>query len=741
MAVTGIALAAAAALCVARTGAGITEAVGWARSPIPLGRPPAPPPSRIVTDRWGIPLREFRNDASATCVPVPLDHVSPWMILATLAAEDRRFYTHAGLDPAAIARAVLQDARSGRLVSGASTLTQQLVRDLSPRPRSVWGKVAEMWRATRLERGATKHEILEAYLNRAGYGGTVRGVEAGARRWFGIAAADLTLAQAAFLAGIPKSPTRYDPKRHPDRARARGARILDRIAALGWTDAATLRRARAERVMVAPPAAPFAAPQFVLEAARGAIGPVLRTTLDAELQARLEEILRAHVKSLADHQVTSGALVALDNRTGDVLAWIGSAEFGDDRAGGQVDGVTALRQPGSALKPFLYALAIDRGLRASDLVADVPTWLPGGHTPRNYDESFHGPVRAREALACSYNIPAIRLVRRYGVESFHVTLRHLGFGSLDKPASHYGMGLALGAGEVRLLEIADAYATLARLGMRRPPRLRADEPPARGDDTPVLDPGAAWIVLDILGDNAARAAAFGLNSPLHLPFRLAAKTGTTKDYRDNWAAGATRDWTVAVWVGNMDGKPMRQVSGITGAAPVLRDAALAMQARYGAADIERPAGLIRAKVCPVSGAAATQACRDALEEWFTAAHPPVEACAVVHGPGQFDAALRGALANPRTERVMPGPRIEFPRAGDVFRVDPATPADAQAILLKGGQLPGGGACRWEVDGARLASTGPEAFWPLVPGQHVATLIVTADGREESAPPVRFLVSP
>lgn len=672
-------------------------------------------------DRSGVLLRVDSPPRAS------LETVSPWAVLATLAAEDRRFYEHPGVDWRAVSRSLWRNA-SGAPVSGASTLTQQLARALRPRPRTLAGKAAEALQALALERRLGKREILEAYLDEVEYGPRLKGLEAASRGLFGVPARDLTLAQAALLAGLPQAPTRYDPRKGLTRARARQRRVLARLAAWGWIDEPTRARALAERLELAPAAPPFGVPQLI-EAAR-ALSPSESVTLavDAELQTELQALMRAHLARLRQNEVGNAALVALDNATGEVLAYAGSADYDDQARAGRVDGAAALRQPGSALKPFLYGLALSRGLRLSDLLEDEPVMFPGGFAPRNYDETFHGKVPARQALACSYNVPAARLAERVGADALLGALHAFGFASLDLPASYYGLGLSLGNGEVTLLELAAAYSALARGGVWLAPRLTlAGAGERRPAARRALDRESAYLVTDALSDNAARAPAFGFNSPLHLPFPFAAKTGTTKDYRDNWAAGYTPEWTIAVWVGNFDGAPMRRVSGITGAAPLLRDAALAVARRRPPSAFSVPVGIRRVRVCPVSGRVAGAFCPAAVEEAFEVRRPPAEGCPEHEHPELRASKTSGA--------------IEFPRAGDVFKLDPGSPREAQRLLLKAASSGGERGWRWRVDGRELDEQESQAWWQLQPGPHSVTVERRLDGRLHRAAPVPFLVLP
>ncbi|PIU20175.1 MAG: penicillin-binding protein 1C, partial [Elusimicrobia bacterium CG08_land_8_20_14_0_20_59_10] len=431
---------------------------------LPAAAAPDPGASTEITDRYGRALRSYLDGAAASaCAPVKLEAVSPWLVLATVATEDKRFFSHPGVDLRSVARAVWQNSRNGRAVSGASTITQQLARALEPRPRTFTGKLAEMFSALRLEAGRSKEEILEGYFNGVSYGALITGAEAASRAYFGLPAKDISLAQAALLAGIPKSPVNYDPYRRPAAAFGRQRLILRRMLDSGLLDEENYRLALSEKVSIKPRESAFSAPHFADQAAKRSGPGRVRTTLDLRVQESAAGALKNHLDALsARHHVTNGAVLVLENDTGSVLAWVGSNDFFDTAHSGQVDGVTALRQPGSALKPFLYALALSKGAKASDIIEDAPFSSPGGHAALNYDKAYHGKVRLREALACSYNIPAVRTAQKTGVSAFLAKLGDFGFASLDKPAAFYGEGLALGNGEVTLLELVNAYAALAR---------------------------------------------------------------------------------------------------------------------------------------------------------------------------------------------------------------------------------------------------------------------------------------
>lgn len=654
-----------------------------------------PEATMVITDRFGEPLRAYSGE-SGSCMPLKFSEISPWLPLATLAAEDKRFYSHFGVDLRAAARAFIQNWKSGRTISGASTITQQLVRSLEPRQPGLWGKILEMFSAVRIEVAHSKEEILESYFNRVPYGPMITGAGAAAAEYFGLPAANLSPAQAALLAGIPKSPVNYDPRRRPGAAFRRQRSVLRRMSELGLIDEETHRLALGEKITIKEKRGFFSAPHFAdMAAKRG----VKLTTLDSRVQEAAARALSGQLTTLKGrNHITNGAVLVLENATGGVLAWVGSNDFFDEINSGQVDGVTALRQPGSALKPFLYALALSNGARASDLLDDSPIYSPGAHSPTNYDRTYHGSVRLREALACSYNIPAIRVAQKVGVEALLSKLHDFGFDSLKRQSEFYGEGLALGNGEVTLLELGNAYATLARGGIWLPVRVG---PPEKAPARRAIGRGEAYIISDILSDNSARTPAFGASSAFNLPFALAAKTGTTKDYRDNWAVGYTPEWTIAVWVGNFNGKPMRRVSGITGAAPVLKEIALEMNKLYEPTRFRRPPGVRTAKVCPSSGLPVSPFCSSAIEELYLPGDTLAGQCHE-HDP------------HPEPEAPVAPVAVKFPKDGDVFKIDPHTPSASQAIFFEASSEV---EASWILDGKELTARGQSVSWPLSPGRH------------------------
>ena len=632
-------------------GATILTLVGtsiWVMAPLPRDlTTPSDSAGVRIEDRHGVLLRSTRAADGSRTRWVPLAEMDPDLLLAFIAVEDNRFWEHPGVDPVAVARAARDNLRRRRIVSGASTITMQLARLLRPGERGWASKAGEAFWALRLERHLTKQEILEQYLNRVQLGQAAIGVGAATSLYFGASASEISLGEAAMLAGLAHAPSRDNPLVSAKRASARRSVALTRMrraAAITGTEA---ERARAEPVVRPRMSAPFLAPHFTsrLLQENTASNVVLHTTLDASLQSELEAETRHAVEMLAGRQVHHAALVVLDNRSGDVLAWVGSPDFWAEEKG-QTDMVISPRQPGSALKPFLYALAFDRGMTAATVLPDVPrayATAGGQYQPRNYDRRFRGPVRIREALGSSYNVPAVEAAERVGTGALLRTLHLAGFESLSRDAEHYGLGLALGNGDVTLLELANGFRGLANGGVWRPYRWLSNGS-ARGnvgtpDDaqagTSAAGSGterrfasreASAIVLDILNDASARVPGFGLETPFEFPFPAAVKTGTSRHFTDNWAVATTGGFTVAVWVGNFGGQPMEGVSGVSGAGPLLHRAVMLTAQRHAPGTFGTPAqaGLVVADVCRLSGMRATAQC-PAISEWFIAGTEPREA--------------------------------------------------------------------------------------------------------------------
>ncbi len=589
-----------------------------------------------VLDRHGGLIRETPADHARRGRPLTLDAIGPRLVAATLVSEDADFYDHDGVDRTAMLRAAQQNLRHRRFVSGASTITQQLVKLLDsrgvPGDRDLALKLGEAARAQNLEEVLDKDSILVEYLNRLPYGHGLVGPEAAAQAMFGVASRDLSWAQAALLAVLPRAPSLLDPYTHLDRAQLRQRALLEALHAHGELDTDALARALAEPLELRAIVHPFFAPHFVamLQAERQlADDGVTQTTLDLRLQRDVEGLLDTHLTAIAERGGHNAAVIVVDNANGDVLAWVGSADPDGMEIDGHVDMVRSRRQPGSTLKPFVVAAALTKGHTPTELVADVPTEFVehGGHAyaPGNYHGGNVGPISLREALAASLNVPMVRLAADVGPETLLATLHSLGFASLDRGADHYGLSIALGTGEVELRELAAAYVALARGGEAIALRTVLDlEPvvPRR-----VLDAGVAAAVTDALSDPMARLRLLEGRSPFDIGFPLAVKTGTSSGYRDAWAVGYTRERTVAVWIGNADGTATHGLTGAGGAGPlfadVMRRTMLDVATRM---PLFASGSLERVEVCALSGARPTELCPDRVSRGFVPGNAPAQGC-------------------------------------------------------------------------------------------------------------------
>ncbi|MGA9520760.1 MAG: penicillin-binding protein 1C [Myxococcaceae bacterium] len=761
----------------------------WIAQPLPEGMLDYRPVSSVrILDRGGHLLRELRSRQDGRSTPIPGEEIPAHLRAAFIAAEDERFFSHPGVDPLAIARAAWSNLRAGRIVAGGSTMTQQLARVLVPRRRTLAGKVQEALWAMRLELHLTKEEILTQYLNRIPFGNGTFGIEAASQLYFARRTQFLSLGQAAVLAAIPRGPTAYDPYRRPARLEARRRWVLDRLVRTGAVSPEDASREKEAPLDLHAFSSTFRAPHLVEYVARNldawGLGEAtsIETTIDPELQASVEQAVAQEIRRLGEKNVGSAAAIAVDNRTGEVLAYVGSADFFDVEHEGQNDGVQMRRQPGSALKPFAYVEAFSSGMTPATVLADTEAQFAGRsgvYSPENYDRRTHGPIRAREALANSYNVPAVRVAEQLGPERLLRALRQAGFDSLDKGSEHYGLGLVLGDGEVSLWHAARAYAGLSRGGVLRPLRVvrRALRPD--GTELPVSDelvprrfaaevPVA--LVTDVLADNDARGRAFGLDSVLRLPFPVAAKTGTSKGYADNWTVGYTRERTVAVWAGNFDGSPMQGVSGISGAGPIFREVILHAMRGMAPAPLVPSKLLERARICPLSGERATEHCPAGMDEVFARGAAPSHSCAM-HAPIAReldpDLARRCAeLAGPRGAVTDFGPdyydwaraeglarepwlaalcrgrapeaeptgddalRFVLPASGAEYLLFPDLPLEDQTLPVRIRAAPGEGMLEVRLNGELLFSLEPP-FVGRVParkGQHRLTLHRPGDAR-------------
>ncbi|NRR29314.1 penicillin-binding protein 1C [Oxalobacteraceae bacterium] len=555
----------------------------------------------VLLDRNNVPIERLRLDMRQRMLEwIPLEAISPVLLRAVVVSEDQRFWRHPGVDPLGAASALIDNLRRSR-ARGASTITMQLASLIESSNKSgghSWGgKLLQLRDAMAIELHWSKREILEAYLNMVPFRGELVGVDAAARGLLASGPDGLDSANAAVLAALIRGPGAS--RQRIGRRACAALKSMQTATAPASASASACQRA----VFIASglPRSGYAmpgvddAPHLARRLLR-APGEQLRVTVDAGLQRFASETLRTHLADLATRHVEDGAVVVLDNLSGEVLAYVGSS--GELSSASAVDGVAAERQPGSTLKPFLFGLAIDqRWLTASSVLDDSPLALntPSGlYMPQDYDRHFHGAVSVRAALGSSLNVPAVRTLTMVGVDRFLGTLRDFGLSSLSRDADHYGYGLALGGAETNLLELSNAYRALASGGKWTPVRFTQEQPQAAARQ--VLSPQASYIVGDILADPNARAITFGLSSALSTRTWAAVKTGTSKGMRDNWAIGYTSRYTVGVWVGNFSGEPMWDVSGVTGAAPIWRDIVEYLHEQSGGGAPRPPAGVQRQEV-------------------------------------------------------------------------------------------------------------------------------------------------
>jgi penicillin-binding protein 1C len=637
-----------------------------------------------ILDRNGNVLYEILDPNAGRRTYVHLNKISPAMVAATIAVEDKEFYNHPGFDSLAIVRAFYQNYTSGGTVSGASTITQQLARTLlfSPEERtehSYSRKIREAILAAEITRRYSKDDILELYLNENYYGSLAYGVEAAAETYFQTTADKLTFGQAAFLAGLPQAPAVYDIYTNRDMTLKRDEAALILMYQASQEQNCIFVSNNPERICIDQAAIASAAdeiknypfkpsnPQmryphwvtYIRSLLESQYDPqtiyrsgfTVYTTLDPGLQDLAIQSVQDQVNSLANKHVTDGALVAIRPSTGEILAMVGSADFNNVAISGQVNMAISPRQPGSSIKPLTYTAAFEKGWTPATLIWDVPSEFPPSgrpddprppYKPVDYDGRFHGPVTVRTAIANSYNIPAVKTLDFVGIyddpntpaqDGFINLAKRMGIQTLNRP--DYGLSLTLGGGEVTLLDMTSAYGVFANSGRRVPPvaitrildyngKVIYEYQPPAGEQ--VIRPEHAYLISSILSDNDARTPAFGRNSVLNLPFPAAVKTGTTNDFRDNWTMGYTPDLAVGVWVGNADYTPMQNTTGLTGAAPIwstFMKAAIQQLTGGHPAPFNRPGGIVQTVICALSGAQPSQWCKDQRTEIFAADQPPL----------------------------------------------------------------------------------------------------------------------
>ncbi len=694
----------------------------WKASlPLPLDKVLEWPTSPVLLDRRGEVFSVFLSPESEWSVPVPLEQMGRWLPFVAVEVEDRRFMEHGGIDYAALLRAVWQNVEAGKVVSGASTIASQLVRLSFPRPRTLKTKLIEFTAALKLEEMLSKEKILELYLNRAPFGGNIRGVEAASRIYFSKGAKEVSLGEAALLVGMLKGPSLYRPDRNADAAKQRRDAILASLLERGKITEQQYAFSIAEKIPVSRGSFPSKAFHFALAAlGERKEGGVLETTLDPTLQEILERSLASSLESLPEEITAAG--VVMDNDTGDVLAYVGNGRLGRGIAGSWVDCARRPRSPGSALKPFAYLAAFEKGiLTPASLLADTPLAF-SGQAPRNFDMTYRGPVSARTALADSLNVPAVRALRSAGPEMVLDLLRNAGFMGLTQSTSHYGDSLILGGCETSVLQMAEGYVMLATLGIRRMPRFLRNDPPYRRR---LVSEGAAFLVADILKDTGRLLPLHGKRIE-HAREWFAFKTGTSYGYRDAWTAAYTPRNTVVVWMGNPTGKAHPELVGLQAAAPPIVEI---LRSLPPAGWYATPQQVITRTVCALSGHPIAPACPSgrpdyALEGVSSSVPCPMHVIRDGSARTVWPAELEEfALRRSMTLQPELKSTITSPLPGSRYILTPLGGEQRVALKAEGARAP----IYWFVGGEYVGKQEGSAalFWTLKKGVHTVSLVDAA----------------
>ncbi|MGH7851064.1 MAG: penicillin-binding protein 1C [Thermodesulfobacteriota bacterium] len=728
-------------------------------------------PTAVITDKDGRPLRFFLPQDKRWRFPVKLADVSPRLAEAVIASEDRWFHSHPGVNPFALMRAFYTNIKEGRVVSGASTIPMQIARMSDPKPRTIFSKAEEAFRALQLKRIFNDDELLEIYLNLAPYGGNIEGVGAASYFYFGKSPRALTPGEIALLTALPRSPAAYDPVRNPKDSERERNKVLGQLAGRGVFTAGEAVEGTKEPIPRTKKIQPFSAPHFSEFVYRDiSKGGSLKTTLDSSIQKIAEEVARRHVGLLRNDGIDNLAIVVIENDTRKLRAVVGSADYFDKGHSGQVNFTLARRSPGSALKPFLYAMALDKGIAVPDTyVLDVPTDF-SGYVAENYDSKYRGKITLENALILSLNAPAVRMLSQVGLKDFHDLLLKAGLSTLDRPSNKYGLPLILGAGEVRLLDLTNLYATLAVGGGHGPVVVTED---AAHDDTPaaLFSPEASYLITEILTglkrpDMPANTWALTEDVP-----EVAWKTGTSYGHRDAWSLGFSNKYTIGVWVGNPDGRGQKGISGSEHAAPILFDVFRGVEG--DGSRINRPEGLRLGtiEVCRESHMLPTPYCgeRDKVtyikgvsriprdnyskkifvdsetgdlllgdcigerphESRVITTYPPeLVAWWMAEGKKRDTVPPLSAYCNDVSSESPP--QILSPDKSTPYRVLKGMPAEYQRVEIIAGVGEEVNELYWYQDGKLLATTRPyeKTFIPLTAGTH-RLVVVDSSGRSDS----------
>ncbi|MGO9020184.1 MAG: transglycosylase domain-containing protein [Syntrophobacteraceae bacterium] len=706
-----------------------------------------------LLDRIGNPLSiSYQNRWSAQTVP--LREIPALLRNAFIESEDRRFMSHGGVDWLARVHALTQNLRAMKGVRGASTITEQVVRMLHPRLRTVWSRWLEGIEAALIEKRFSKSEILEFYLNQVPYGHQRRGVVEAARFYFDRDPATLNVKESLALAVLVRAPSGLDPQQRHRSLERRLSKLATHMLDKDLLSKAEYRAALSDGFEFAHSRRVIEAPQFVHYVFDTTRAEVLNssgrvtTSLDGRMQQKVRQILWNRLDALRSSDLGDGAALVVDNRTGEVLVWVSeSVSAGESQ--GWVDAVTVRRQPGSTLKPFLYALAMEMGWTAATLIEDSPLSEAAGsglHSFHNYSRTYYGLLRLRVALGNSLNTPAVRTIQFTGTERFLQRLRLLGISGLNKSADFYGHGLALGDGEVSLFELVQAYSALARHGAFRPLRTLCERQLPSDEIRPVIGPATAAIIADILSDPQARRLEFGEGHLLRFPVQTAVKTGTSSDHRDCWAVGFTERYTAGVWMGNLDHRPTRGVTGAIGPALVLRAICAELNSEGEPGPFPTWSGLQSVSICTVSGMLAGPDC-PRMDEKFESGKVPVEVCSLHSVRAACnDAGAESVPVQPESSIRHPVSGIQLlqPTPGLQIAMDPRIPPELQAFAFRISQNIKPERVQWVLNGKLAGETGKDEYrflWPLSRGEYIVRARVWHGGQSEPAetPQVAFIV--
>ncbi|MCW7752877.1 transglycosylase domain-containing protein [Desulfobotulus sp. H1] len=680
-------------------------------SPLPSELLPAVPVERVrLLDRYGTPITFAREDHLNTQDIAELHTIPLLLRQAIIMAEDKRFFLHNGTDWKAVGHALLQNIRAGGNVRGASSITEQVIRILNPRPRTFGSRMLESIDAYRLEKHFSKADILAFYLNQVPYPDRCRGVVQAADRLFDRDLSTLDTTEILILAVLPRAPQALHPAHHPER-------LMQRVETLARRMVQTeiLRQEAAERTRLTPElrrkTLPVHAPFFVRYVRESLPSPSttlpIRTSLDGPLQKKIQGLLDARTAQLAMHNLTNGAVLVLEHRTGRIRAWAVAGNGQDKRDGGKINAPLIPRQPGSALKPFAYAMALERGWTAATPIADTPISTPvgrGSHDYQNYSRNAYGIMPLRDALANSLNLAAIRTVRHVGVESYLATLRACGLHSLTRTAGFYGDGLVLGNGEVSLLELTRAYAILARDGRKLPLHVLNTPPELIQPGETIFQRDTSRLIALILSDPEARRYEFG---PLMaFPVQTAIKTGTSSDHRDAWAFGFDHQHTVGIWMGNLDRSPMHNLAGASGPVPLLRSVFRELNRNQDTKALPLPQDLVLRDVCIRQNPHGL--CTAFRSEWM---------------PRDAQPASEG-------ENAETSIHLQSPMDGLLLTMDPRIAPENQKLPLRVSEPQQKALYRWYINGVLFKEGNtPEVLWPLQAGTHeIRVRIDLEDGR-------------